>query len=208
MMSSEPDCSLLPALEALSIRDRDFARAFACCGCPPHRVRPGGFEGLVRMIVSQQISVQAASTIYARFEQAGPELSARAVLALSNAQLKAIGLSRPKQDYIRSLAQAVEGGVLDFSAFDRMADEAIITTLTEVKGIGRWTAEIYLLFALNRPDVFPAADLALQTALARLKGLENRPRERQTRELVKNWHPWRSAGARFLWHYYRHAGVA
>ncbi len=208
MMSSEPDHGLLPALEALSDRDRDFARAFACCGLPPLRQRPGGFEGLARMIVSQQISVQAASTIYERFKQAVPEFSAHAVLALSNEQLKTIGLSRPKQNYIYSLAHAVESGVLDFSAFDRMTDDAIIATLTAVKGIGRWTAEIYLLFALNRPDVFPAADLALQTALGRLKTLENRPGERQTRELVKNWHPWRSAAARFLWHYYRHAGVA
>ena len=208
MTSPEPDHRLLPALEALSTRDLDFARAFTRCGLPPLRQRPGGFEGLVRMIVSQQISVQAASTIYGRLEQAVPELSARAVLALSDERLKTIGLSRPKQDYICSLAQAVESGVLDFSAFEMMTDDAIIMTLTAVKGIGRWTAEIYLLFALNRPDVFPAADLALQTALGRLKGLVDRPSERQTRELVKNWHPWRSAAARFLWHYYRHEGVA
>ena len=207
-VSAVPDKSLIPALEALSQYDPDFARAYSLCGVPPVRSQLGGFEGLVNMIISQQISIHAAKSIRDRLRNAVPDLSAERVLNLKDEDLKAIGLSRPKQAYIRSLAETVQGGGLDFSAFDDMEDEAIVKALTAVKGIGRWTAEIYLLFVLERPDVFPAADLALQASFARLKGLDERPNEKEIRGLVETWRPWRSAGARFLWHHYRHDAVA
>ncbi|RMD61189.1 MAG: DNA-3-methyladenine glycosylase 2 family protein [Alphaproteobacteria bacterium] len=202
-----PDVSLRPALEALAARDADFARAFAACGLPPVRRRPRGFAGLLQIIVAQQVSAQAAGAILARLGAAVRPLTPRGFLTLDDAALRAIGLSRQKIRYGRALAEDVLRGRIKLRAVARMDDEAAIAHLSQVPGIGRWSAEIYLLFALGRPDVWPADDLAVQVALQRLKGLAERPRGEEMRALAEPWRPYRSAAARFLWHAYRHPGL-
>jgi len=203
----EPDERLRPALEALAGRDRDIARALDACGLPPRREMPGGFAGLVRAIVAQQVSAKAARAIMARLRAGVPELTPAAIRELDADSARALGLSRPKLGYLQGLAAAVADGALDLDALAEAPDDAVMERLTAFKGVGRWTAESYLLFALARPDVFPAQDLALQEAARRLKGLPARPDTAALRDLAEGWRPWRSAAARFLWHIYRHPGV-
>jgi DNA-3-methyladenine glycosylase II len=203
-----PDESLRGDLEILAGRDGDLARAYAACGLPPVRHSPPGFAGLIRIIVGQQVSTASAAAILARLAETLPDFAAEAFLALDDKTLAAVGFSRAKIGYGRALAEAVAAGHLDPAEIERLADEEAIARLTAIKGIGRWTAEIYLLFALRRPDVWPAGDLAVVKALCSLKGLGARPGAVDMSRLAEPWRPHRSAAARLLWHYYRHAGVA
>ena len=202
-----PDRTLRAALEALAARDPDVARHYAACGLPPVRRRRPGFAGLLHIIVAQQVSAASAAAIIARLDAAVRPLDPGGFLALDDAALRAIGLSRQKMRYGRALAEDVAGGRIDLRALARMDDDGAIAHLTRAKGIGRWTAEIYLLFALGRPDVWPAGDLAVQVAAQRLKGLAARPGREDMIALAEPWRPYRSAAARFLWHIYRHPGM-
>lgn len=202
-----PDHSLRPALEALAAKDKDLARAYAACGLPPVRRHPTGFEGLIRIITAQQVSVASARAIMGRLEAAVSPLAPDGFLALDDGAARAVGLSRQKLVYGRALAQAVVDGGLDLDGLADLDDEAAIAALTQVKGIGRWTAEIYLLFSLQRPDVFPAGDLAVRASAGRLKGRKKTPDEKQVTRMAARWKPHRSAAARFLWHAYRHPGL-
>jgi DNA-3-methyladenine glycosylase II len=204
---SAPDTELKPPLETLAERDADIAEAYRNCGLPPMRRRSGDFGGLVRTIAAQQVSASAAKAIIERLESALPDLTPRAVAALDLDGARAIGLSRQKHGYIQGIAHAVLNGELDFDALARADDETVMAELTALKGVGRWTAESFLLFGLRRPDVFPAQDLALQMAAKRLKGLAERPSAPALREIADPWRPHRSAAARFLWHIYRHPGA-
>lgn len=192
-------------LETLAGVDADLAAALNSLGPPPPRRRPAGFETLLTAIISQQISKQAAAAILARVQALLPEMSAAALLTLEEPVLARAGLSRRKVEYARGLAEAVAGGALDIPQLATLSDEDAIAAITALRGFGRWSAEIYLLFSLGRPDVFPAEDLALRVALGRLKGLTERPSAAQARALVAPWRPCRSAGSLFLWHYYRAA---
>ncbi|WP_419903705.1 DNA-3-methyladenine glycosylase family protein [Kiloniella sp.] len=203
-----PDESLRPALEALSLKDPDMASAYRECGLPPVRSQDPGFDGLIRMIISQQVSVQSARAILARLLGQVGEITPENILALDDEGMKAAGLSRPKQRYARGLASDVSEGRLNLDQLAELPDDDVIENLIQVKGVGRWTCEVYLLFALQRQDVMPAADLALQEGMKHLKGLKDRPSAKEMYELSEAWRPYRSAGARFLWHYYHHAGVA
>lgn len=203
-----PDERLRSALEALAAVDPDIAEAYGRCGLPPERGSEPGFAGLIRMIAGQQVSVQSARAIIERLEARADPLTAEAFLTLSDEDLRAVGFSRPKMAYGRILAEAIAAGDLDIGGLAALDDEAAITALTAVKGIGRWTAEIYLLFALRRPDVWPAGDLALCVAAQHLKRLSERPDAKVMAALGEAWRPHRSAAARFLWHLYRHPGVA
>jgi DNA-3-methyladenine glycosylase II len=202
-----PDESLRPALEALAERDGDIARHYEICGLPPERRRPEGFAGLVHIIVAQQVSAAAANTIIARLEAAARPLTPETFLSLDEAAFKGIGLSRQKARYGRALAEGLLAGSLDLDGLSGLEDEAAIERLTQAKGIGRWSAEIYLLFAMRRPDVWPAGDLAVQAATQRVKGLDERPGRAVLVEIAEPWRPYRSAAARFLWHVYRHPGL-
>lgn len=202
-----PDKSLMPALEALAACDRDIARCYDACGLPPVRRHKPGFAGLLHIIMAQQVSAQSARAIIGRLDETVRPLTPEGFLALDDRALKAIGLSRQKMRYGRALAEDVRTRRIDLRAVARMDDEESIAHLVQATGIGRWTAEIYLLFALRRPDVWPADDLAVQTAAQRLKGLEARPSGDEMRALAEPWRPYRSAAARFLWHIYRHPGV-
>jgi len=167
-----------------------FAHALALTGPLPLRRKPDGFETLLSAIVSQQVSVAAANAIWGRLEGAG--LTARAAVAVAEEEaLRAAGLSRQKVRYAMALAQS---GV-DFAALREMPEDQAVAHLTEVPGIGRWTAEIYLMFALGRADVFAPADLALQEAARMLFDLPDRPREAPLRRMAEEWRPWRSVAA-------------
>lgn len=189
------------SLDALARIEPAFAETLGRIGYPGPRTRPRGHETLLRAIVSQQVSIKAAAAILARVEAAtggieDPENIART----SDEALRAAGLSRQKIAYLRSLAEDVLSRRLDFSALPE-DDEEAIATLVHVKGIGRWTAEVYLLFAEGRPDIFPAGDLAVQIEIGRILGLPDRPSEKKVRELAEPWRPHRGAAAIFAWHH-------
>ncbi|MEO3428300.1 DNA-3-methyladenine glycosylase 2 family protein [Pelagibius sp. CAU 1746] len=205
---AQPDECLRPAMDALAAADPDIAEAYARCGLPPQRGSEPGFAGLMRMIAGQQVSVQSARAIVARLEERVDPLTAEQFLKASDADLKAVGLSRPKMRYGRILAGEIAAGALDIQGLEALDDAEAVAALTRVKGIGQWTAEIYLLFALKRPDVWPVGDLALCVAAQHLKKLEARPGPKAMLALGEAWRPHRSAAARFLWHLYRHPGVA
>ncbi|MBL8671241.1 MAG: DNA-3-methyladenine glycosylase 2 family protein [Alphaproteobacteria bacterium] len=196
------------AMKKLAARDKRIAAALALCGAPPERRTEAGFAGLLRSIIAQQVSSHAARAIWSRLADCCAPLTPESLLALDEASIRAAGLSRSKVLYARGLAEACASGMLDFAALARMRDEEAIAALVRLKGIGRWTAEVYLLLALDRRDVFPADDLALQVAGGRLLGLRSRPTGSKLRGLAEDWAPWRGVMARFLWHYYRHPGVA
>ncbi len=164
----------------------------------PLRRRPDGFAQLLSAIVSQQVSTASAAAIWGRMEQAGL-VTESAVLAAGEAGLRAAGLSRQKIAYAGALAEAR----IDYAALRAVPDTEVIATLTQVKGIGVWTAEIYAMFSLGRADVFAPGDLALQVAAAALFDLPDRPRERDLRRLSEAWSPWRAVAARALFAYYR-----
>ncbi len=182
----------------LAARDPRLARALAQTGPPPLRLRPDGFAQLLSAIVSQQVSVASANAIWGRMQAArltGP----RKIGWASDEDLRAVGLSRQKIRYARALAEAR----IDYAALRGAPTEAVIATLTQVPGIGVWTAEIYAMFSLGRADVFAPGDLALQESARLLFDLPERPRERVLRRMAEDWAPWRSVAARLLWAYYR-----
>lgn len=190
------------ALDELSEREAAFARAIEKVGYPAPRHRERGYPTLLRTMVGQQVSVSAADAIWQRMEAAlGHGCPPETVLAQDDETLRACGLSRQKQGYARSLAGLVQKGLLDLDNLPA-DDEQAIAVLTEAKGIGRWSAEIYLLFAEGRPDIWPAGDLAVQEGVRRLLDLSERPKEKETRALAKGWSPHRGAAAIFTWHYY------
>jgi len=175
-----------------------FARALAACGPLPLRREPDGFAALLSAIIGQQVSVASANAIWGRLQAAG--LTHQAAMAgASDDALRAVGLSRQKARYGRELARAG----IDFDALRGAPDEAVISILVAVPGIGRWTAEIYAMFALGRADVFAPGDLALQEAARLLFALDDRPTEKALRAMAQAWSPWRAVAARLLWDYYR-----
>jgi DNA-3-methyladenine glycosylase II len=182
----------------LAAREERFAGALALTGPLPLRRSEAGFRALLSAIVSQQVSVASANAIWARMEAAGLCDPARMAVATAD-ELRAVGLSRQKARYGQALAAAG----IDFAALHDVPDDEVVAVLTAVPGIGRWTAEIYAMFALGRADVFAPGDLALQEAAKVLFGLEARPSERAMRAMAEDWSPWRAVAARLLWAYYR-----
>ena len=188
--------------EALASREPAFARVIEKHGIPEPRTSQRGAVTLLRTIVGQQVSVAAARSMWAKLEAAfGAPPDLALLLAASDDAMRAAGMSRQKSGYIRSLAELVIMGELDLTNLPENDEEAI-ALLTRIKGIGRWSAEIYLLFAEGRPDVFPAGDLAVVTELGRLLGLPDKPSEKQLRELAEPWRPYRGAAAVLAWHSY------
>ena len=193
------------ALAELGRRDSDIARAHREAGTPALRRREPGFATLLNIILAQQLSAASAEAIRRRLAELAGALTPERFLALDEDALRAIGFSRQKILYGRELAAAVAERRLDLARTHRMADEEAIAALTEIKGIGRWSAEVYLLFALKRPDIWPVDDLAVVVAVQRLKRLKERPGRARMLEIAEPWRPWRSIAARLMWHYYRNA---
>jgi len=197
-----PTNPILRQLRKLAQNDQHVARALARVGPPPPRSRPPGFPALLRTIVGQQISAKAAMAMWRRIEEAIVPLAPEGVVTMTAEQLRALGLSPQKIGYALGLANDLVSGRIDLASVHQLPDEEAVNELVKIKGIGRWSAEIYLLFALGRSDVFPSGDLALQTAFQRLKGLRRRPKPDRLVTLVEPWRPYRGAGAHFLWHFY------
>lgn len=195
------------SLDALAELEPRFAAAIAHVGYPEPRIRDRGYETLLRTIVGQQVSFKAAAAVWGKLEAArGDMTDPCAVIEASFDELRACGLSRQKQGYARSLAELVKSGALDLHNLPA-DDEEAIALLTQVKGIGRWSAEIYLLFAEGRPDIWPAGDLAVQIDVGAIMGLAERPGEKQVREIGEAWRPHRGAAAVFAWHHYKTPGI-
>ena len=197
--------SIRASVEALADREQAFAGVVEKFGIPEPRRSDPGAHTLLRTIVGQQVSVAAARSMWAKLEAAfGSPPNLAMLLGASDEDLRAAGISRQKAGYIRSLAELVISGDLDLGALPQDNEEAI-ALLTKIKGIGRWSAEIYLLFAEGRPDIWPAGDLAVQIEIGRLFGLKDKPSEKHLREIAESWRPHRGAAAILAWHSYNSA---
>lgn len=212
MRPIETDGDVSEGLTALARLDSRLLPVIEIAGPVPLRCRPPGFEGLARIVVAQQVSAQAATSIWAKLERtvgAGPDrpVGVATIRAHDDAALKSAGLSTPKIRTLRAIVEACDTG-LDLDAAAALDVEAAIEKLTAVRGIGVWTAEVFLLFCAGHPDVFPAGDLALAAAVGDAFGHEARPTEKALREIATAWRPWRGVAARLFWAFYaaRRAG--
>ena len=189
-------------LDALAVQFNYFAEAIEVAGYPEPRIRDRGYTTMLRTIIGQQVSVAAASSIWNKMEAfLGEGCPANILLSKDFDELRSCGLSRQKQGYARSLAELVTNGELVFDSFPA-DDEEAITLLTKVKGIGRWSAEIYFLFAEGRRDIWPAGDLAIQESVGKMLRLPERPNEKAIRVIAEDWRPYRGAAAIMAWHIY------
>ncbi len=194
--------SLAIAAKSVALLDRDFARTLANLGPPPLWEREPGFVTLVRIILEQQVSLASADAMFQRLKKNIKPLTPETVIAAGEPFLRSFGVTRQKAAYFINVAQAIQSGGLELEALWQLSDEIVIEKLTSVKGIGQWTAKIYLLMALRRPDVWPEGDVALATAFKNLKGRLERPTQAELSEIALAWRPHRATAARMLWHYY------
>ena len=185
----------------LARRDADMARLLEAVDLPGLRCRTTGFATMSKIICGQQVSTAAARAINGRLDAVAKPMTPEVFSSLTDLELRAIGFSRQKMSYGRAIAKEVLAGDFSFRRVACMEDEAAITEMTRLRGVGRWTAEIYLLFALRRPDIWPVDDLGVVVGLQGLKGLKNRPDRATVVEFGKTWRPLRSVAARMLWHY-------
>lgn len=190
------------ALNDLTRCDVDLARVIRDYGRPTVLRRSAGFMSLVLLILEQQVSLASADACYKRLVAAVPRLNPKNILALSALNFRDAGVSRQKTRYIRDLAEAVLDKRLTLQNLVYLSDEEVRENLCQVKGVGPWTADVYLLACLQRPDVWPSGDIALQTAVRDIKGLKIRPDQQKLIEIGEVWRPWRSVAAGILWHYY------
>jgi DNA-3-methyladenine glycosylase II len=194
--------TLLKGVRELAKRDEDFAKIASTYGPPPLWEREQGFHTLIHIILEQQVSLASAKVAYNRLKGAVNPLKPKNFLRLTDEELKQIGFSRQKTRYGRELANAIIDGGLDLSGLEKLENEDAKEQLMKVKGIGTWTADIYLLRALGRPDIWPKGDLALEVAIQRVKGWLRQPTPEEVREISDGWQPWRAVAARLLWHFY------
>jgi len=198
---------IVSALDHIAAKDKHVAAAIEQVGYPAERrLGEPSYAHFLRIIVGQQLSVKAAATIFGRVEAAlGEDCQPERLLALSDTDLRALGLSHQKIGYARGLSSAVLEGRLRPTALAELPDDAVIEKITALKGFGRWSAEMFLLFSLGRPDVWPADDLAIQAGLHRMKNMRARPDRKRTDAVARRWRPYRGAMAIFVWHYYSNA---
>ncbi len=200
----DSEAALQEAAARLLALDREtIGKLLETGGATPLRRQEPGFAGLARIIISQQVSTASANAIFKRAESLLAPLSARSVLEASDEKLRACGLSAPKMRALRALAQAVASDGLDLTGLGALVAEDAHRALIAVKGVGPWTADIFLLFCLGHPDAFPAGDLALQEAARLALGLKQRPDARRLEQIAERWRPLRGVAARMLWAYYR-----
>lgn len=194
--------SLLSATRRLAAQDPDLAVVVKTYGPPPLWAREPGFHTLIHIILEQQVSLAAAKAAYDRLIAATGRLAPEEFLRLKDTDLKAIGFSRQKAGYGRGLAHAVLDGRLGLERLEVLDDAQAKAELVAIKGIGSWTADIYLLMVLRRPDTWPSGDLALAAAVRRVKRMRSQPTPGKLEQIAKAWRPWRAVAARILWHYY------
>ena len=191
-----------PLCDRLAAGDPHLKNILDAYGYPPFWTRPNSFETLVLTILEQQVSLASAYAAYKRLKEKIDPVTPAALLALSEEELRQCSFTRQKIVYARGLATALEGNVLSLQAFEFEEDEVVRTELKKLKGIGDWTADIYLLHALRRTDIFPLGDLALVNALKEVKGLPKETGKEELLQLGEPWRPWRSVATMMLWHYY------
>lgn len=191
--------------QKLAKQDADLAVIFKTYGTPPLWKRDAGFATLVHIILEQQVSLASALSAFEKLKQKLGKITPEAVLSLSDAEMKQAYFSRQKTVYAKNLANAIVEKTFDLENLGNLHDDDARAELVKLKGIGRWTADIYLLMALLRPDVMPKGDLALLVAWQRLKNLEQRPTAEEFDLIAENWKPLRSVAARLLWHFYLNA---
>ncbi len=194
--------ALARGVRLLARRDPDLRRVVKRFGAPPMWERESGFSTLLHIILEQQVSLASARAAHNKLLELVSPLTPERFLQLDDTALKTVGFSRQKTDYGRNLAQSIVDGILNLNALAAMDDASVRSELIKIKGIGRWTADIYLLMVLRRPDVWPTGDLALAVAAQRVKNLPVRPTDEQLVEMSVRWRPWRAVAARILWHYY------
>jgi len=194
--------SYAEGLEYLAGRDADLARIHAELGTPPEWFRDPGFPTLIYIILEQQVSLASARATFTRLLSLAAPLTPQSFLALDDAQLRAIGFSRQKSAYGRNLARSITDGGLKLEMFGEMDDAEVKAEMLRVKGIGSWTADIYLLMALRRPDIWPGGDLGVVVAVQEIKRLPARPSAVELAAFSEPWRPWRAVATRLLWHYY------
>jgi DNA-3-methyladenine glycosylase II len=199
----DTDAHVAAGLAELVAADPRLAEVAAVAGAPQLRRRPGGYAGIARIVVSQQLSTASASAIWERLAAAYDPLTPQSLIRARAERLARIGLSAPKIRALKEIARAISGGALDCDALEAMPADAAHAALCAVHGIGPWTADIYLLFCLGHPDAWPSGDLALQEAARLAFALKARPTAKEIAVLAEPWRPWRAVAARLLWAYYR-----
>jgi DNA-3-methyladenine glycosylase II len=203
------EARLLEGVAVLTAQDADLAAVVHRWGPPPLWAREPGFSTLIHIILEQQVSLASARAAFDRLLALATPLTPTRFLELDDATLRTVGFSRQKTGYSRHLAQAIVTGEFDIDGLGTLPDDAARTALVARKGIGPWTADIYLLMCLGRPDVWPVGDLALQVAMQSIKGLAQRPTVVEMEKIGEAWRPWRAVAARLLWHHYlRERGLA
>ena len=200
------DAAIRKALDALAKDHTSVARAVAQVGYPPSRRREHSFESLARIVIGQQLSVKAAATIARRVDETvGGALQPDSLLSTAPDKLRAAGLSRQKIGYLQSLAEAVISGDLPIETLPELTDEEVEAAITAVRGFGRWSAHMYMMFSLGRPDIWPSGDLAVRVGFGRIMGWEYRPDEKKVIDEGGAFSPYRSALALLCWHFYSEA---
>lgn len=194
--------TLAKAAKQLAKRDTDLASILKRLGPPPLWARPPGFSTLIKIILEQQVSLASAASLFARLEKSVVPFRPVRMLELGEPHLKQQGLTRQKTAYCLHLAQSLHDKRLRLSQLSRMSDDQARAALMEIKGIGSWSADVYLLMALGREDIWPASDLALAVAVMKLKRLDHRPNPNELTEMAESWRPYRSVAARMLWQHY------
>ena len=190
------------AIEQLISVEPIFSVVVENYGAPPLWQREESFASLIKIILEQQVSLASAQAAFDKLVAALTQVTPANLLRLSDTQLKAIGFSRQKTSYARNLASALKKGELDLANLPACSDEEVRSSLTAIKGIGVWTANIYLLMVMQRPDIWPRGDIALAASYQKLKRLQQRPGNDEMEQISSGWTPWRSVSARLLWHYY------
>jgi len=186
----------------LSAKDTNLADVVLKWGNPPFWTHPPGFPGIVIAILAQQVSLESAQATFTKLEKAIGTINPEGFLALENEALRTIGFSRQKASYVRGIAFEALTGAFDLAGLNSMDNDAVRNSLVELRGIGPWTADAYLLFSLRRADAWPSGDLALEKAIQELRGLAAKPCSEEANAIAAYWKPWRAVAARILWHHY------
>jgi DNA-3-methyladenine glycosylase II len=196
------ESSLARAARQLARRDKDLASILKLHGPPPLWARKAGFATLVKIILEQQVSLASAASLFSRLQRNIIPFQPARMIELGEDHLKSLGLTRQKTAYCLHLARSLDDKSLRLSQVSQMSDADARSALMQIKGVGSWSADVYLLMVLRRPDVFPETDLALVSAATHLKRLEKRPDSHQLLEMAEAWRPYRAVAARMLWQYY------
>jgi DNA-3-methyladenine glycosylase II len=202
MRAALTDRSLAQGARALARADPDLARVIGRHGPPPLWGREPGFATLVQIVLEQQVSLASGRAAFARLERAAGKVTPARVAATTERRIRAAGITRQKAGYVRGLARSIVDGELNVDAIGRLDDDAAHAELVKLKGIGPWSADIYLLMALGRRDVWPRHDLALASAMREVKRLRSLPTPERQLEIAEGWRPWRAVAARLMWHHY------